>query len=314
MYICEKYKKMSKILVTGANGQLGKCLKWAVNLKHEYVFVGKDELDITNESDIDTFVHGNDYDFIINCAAYTDVNNCKNDMNAVSVNTIGPMNLAKIANRYNIKLIHISTDYVFNGEKNTPYTEEDEVGPLNFYGISKLLGEEAVLKYKMGYVFRTSWLYSIYGKNFLTTIAKRIKNKQNTDVVIDQIGSPTSARTLAKFLVWFIDNFEEIGIEPGLYHFSNNGLCSWYDFAVAIEDKIKRADYQFGLIKEGIISPITTKEYDKKNNLASEQRPAYSVLSNDKIRKYYPNINHWLIDLAEEIRFLGMNDFWGDVQ
>ena len=311
---------MSKILVTGANGQLGKCIQWVVNSTHKmnkddkYIFVGRDDLDITNCMAIDRFLEENDIDIIINCAAFTNVNESQNDILSITVNALGPLFLARCAKKRDIKLIHISTDYVFDGEKNTPYTEDDEVNPVNSYGISKQLGEDYVLGYSNGYVFRTSWLYSTYGRNFLMTIADRIKNGKDTEVVIDQVGTPTSARALAKFLVWFVENSEEKQIEPGLYHFSNEGVCSWYDFAVAIKEKIKGSEYRFGLNTIGTITSITTKEYETKNNLINEPRPCYSVLSKEKIKKYYPDINHWLIDLTEEFMFLGLNGFWENKQ
>lgn len=308
---------MRKILVTGANGQLGKCIQWVVNSnfrtskEDKYIFVGRDELDITNCMAIDRFLEENDIDIIINCAAFTNVNESQNDILSITVNALGPLFLARCAKKRDIKLIHISTDYVFDGEKNTPYTEDDEVNPVNSYGISKQLGEDYVLGYSNGYVFRTSWLYSSYGRNFLMTMANRYKNKMKTDVVIDQVGTPTSARSLAKFLVWFVENCDEKQIEPGLYHFSNEGVCSWYDFAAAIEDKLDLENrYTVGLKKDSLFLPITTEDYEKKNGVTSVVRPAYSVLSNEKIKKYYPQINHWLKDINEELRFLSLANFW----
>lgn len=309
---------MSKILVTGANGQLGQCIKWVVNSyintdkNNEYVFVGREDLDISNGIEVDKFLKNGNFDFIINCAAFTNVNGCKDDIHSFIVNSVGPLVLTKCAKKYDVKLVHISTDYVFDGDKNIPYVESDITNPLNCYGESKLIGEEYVLDYSKGYVFRTSWLYSIYGKNFLMTIANRIKEEKETEVVIDQVGTPTSARSLAKFLVWFVENCDERNIEPGLYHFSNEGVCSWYDFAVAIEDCLNVNKSGFKLRKNNLIFPITTEVYENKNNLQNEPRPSYSVLSNEKIKKYYPDINHWLIDLNNEIKFLGINGFWGN--
>jgi dTDP-4-dehydrorhamnose reductase len=308
---------MSRILVTGANGQLGHCLKWVVNSdknknkENEFIFVSRDDLDVSNEDSLKAFFSKNKVDYIINCAAYTNVDGSKGDIDGVTVgNVIAPTLLAEFAEMQDAVLVHISTDYVFDGKKNTPYTEDDKPNPLNTYGASKLIGETFVLNYSKGYVFRTSWLYSIYGKNFLLTMVNRIKNNKKTEVVIDQVGTPTSARALAMFLVWFVDNCETKKIEPGLYNFSNDGVCSWYDFASVIEDKLKKERYGMGMLHcSEIISPINTDEYNNKNNLNNEPRPAYSVLSNEKIKKYYPYINHWIVDLNNEVFFLGANGF-----
>lgn len=305
---------MKNILVTGGNGQLGSCIKWVTksrkNEEYNYTFVDVNDLDITNSEAVDSFFSNNSFDYIINCAAFTDVNNSQNNITAFNVNVMGPMILTNCANKYGMKIIHISTDYVFDGNRNTPYTEDDEAKAINSYGITKLMGEKYVSMYPQSYIIRTSWLYSIYGKNFFLSMLNRIKSGKETEVVIDQVGTPTSARSLAKFLVWLVENGESKNVPYGIYHFSNEGVCSWYDFAVAIEDKTKRENFSFNLEKNGVIKPITTKAYEEKNNLKNEPRPTYSVLSKEKIKQYYPEINHWLIDLSNEAFYLGLNGYW----
>jgi dTDP-4-dehydrorhamnose reductase len=296
-----------EILVTGGNGQLGKSIRNNIkNKKHNFIFVDKNELDITNTREVEKYFENHKIDIVINCAAFTNVDNSKNNISSHLVNTFGPLNLALCASNYDATMIHISTDYVFDGEKNTPYTELDNAIPLNDYGKTKLDGENCILKFDDVFVFRTSWLYSIYENNFLRTMFNRISSKKETFVVNDQVGTPTSAKSLANFLLWFIDNYKEKNIKNGLYHFSNEGVASWYDFAKTIE-----LLYKEKTCKEykNLIKPCSTDEYLKMIGKEIEKRPNYSVLSKDKIKKIYgENINHWVIELSNEIKDLINNE------
>ena len=273
-----------RVLVTGANGQLGSELRGIASA--DYLFTDIAELDITNEDAVIAFVERNEIDTIINCAAYTNVDRAEEEPEvAKSVNTTAVALLARVARRYKARLIHISTDYVFGGERfSVPIVESAAPAPLGVYGRTKLLGERAIEESGCDYIIiRTSWLYSTYGKNFVKTILRLAEERDELRVVNDQIGSPTYARDLARVIVQIC---EQKGFESGVYHYSNRGEISWYDFARAIVE-IGGMDCR--------IKPCTTAEYGAK-----APRPAYSVLDASKIcNALRCEISDWRVSLAE---------------
>jgi dTDP-4-dehydrorhamnose reductase len=265
---------MHNILVTGSKGQLGNELRLVVEEKdkvNNYFFTDVEELDITNKNDISNFFVANNIDIVVNCAAYTNVDKAEDEKEIADlINHIGPKNLAEVCRDRNGFLIHISTDYVFDGTKNTPYTETDETKPLGVYGETKLRGEIAIINSGCEFVIiRTSWLYSSFGHNFLKTMQKLTAEKESKNVVFDQVGTPTYASDLAK-VIYIIIQKEDIGIKDQIYHFSNEGVCSWYDFAVAINEMSGHNCY---------IQPCHSEEFSSKVT-----RPNYSVLDKTKIK------------------------------
>lgn len=282
------------ILITGAKGQLGQCIQSEIeryNVRNNYFFEGSDKVNILSISDIRNYVKENSIDIIINCAAYTAVDKAEEDIESTTaahnVNVNGVNNLTLVCKEYNIYLIHISTDFVFDGESNIPYNEESECNPLSVYGKTKRNGEKIVLEYDKGIIIRTSWLYSEYGSNFYKTMKNRILDKKSTTVVSDQIGTPTYARDLARFLIYII-NTEKIKNCKGVYHFSNNGCCSWYDFASSIETMY--CNYASDIY----ITPCKTKEYPCK-----AVRPKYSVLGKDRLKELNFIPRHWITALKD---------------
>jgi len=278
---------MSKnILITGANGQLGSEIKFlasnGVYKDLNFFFTDKDELDITQIEQIRAFVDDNQIDTIVNCAAYTAVDKAEEESElAYQINHQAVKNLAQIAKDKSIKLIHISTDYVFDGISHTPLKEDDKTNPQGVYAKSKRAAEEEILKIspKGAIIIRTSWIYNATGKNFVNTMLQVAKDKKELNVVCDQIGTPTYARDLARVILEIIKNPKEgEGVE--IYHYSNEGNCSWYDFAQAIFE-IANIDCK--------VNPISTNEYP-----TPAKRPAYSVLNKDKIKKDYNlKIPYW---------------------
>lgn len=284
------------VLITGSNGQLGLCMqsvcKGDERLKLHLTTL--DDLDITDPAQIDAAIFAYQPDFILNFAAYTAVDKAEEEKElAHKVNEKGPWLLAKASSKKNIKLIHISTDYVFSGNTSSPYVETDTVAPINTYGKSKLLGEEAVLKVAPGSVIvRTSWLYSEYEANFFKSMLRLSSGREELKIVSDQIGSPTYAVSLAEAVkeIVLIESFSR-DLEKtqdklrGVYHFSNEGVCSWYDFARAI---IRRASPSCK------VKPIFTKDYP---TLA--KRPKVSLLNKTKIKQALSSeakpweIKHW---------------------
>jgi len=266
---------MANILVTGANGQLGSELKKIGFKNLDTVFyMGRKELDITKIEDISNFVRGNDIDTIINCAAYTDVDKAEDEeekAQLINGNAVGY--LAKVAHDNDCLLIHISTDYVFAGNSENPLDEDTKPSPTNAYGRTKLYGEKEIIASKCMYIIiRTAWLYSPSKKNFVLTILKLAKEKDEINVVSDQIGSPTYAFDLANTIVSIMDNFERIE-HTGIYHFTNEGKCSWYEFAKEI---IENSDYKCK------INPILSQEYPTKAT-----RPKWSVLKCNKLKSNF---------------------------
>ncbi|MDD2494354.1 MAG: dTDP-4-dehydrorhamnose reductase [Tissierellia bacterium] len=266
---------MYNILVTGSNGQLGSELRLVVEEKDQvnnYFFTDVADLDITNKNDVTNFFVLNNINIVVNCAAYTNVDGAEDDKeNADLINHIGPKNIAEVCRDRNGLLIHISTDYVFDGTKNTPYTETDKTKPLGVYGKTKLKGENAILNSGCEYVIiRTSWLYSSFGNNFLKTMQKLTAVKHSIKVVFDQVGTPTYAGDLANVIYTIIQKKDNTRIGNQIYHYSNEGVCSWYDFAVAINEA-------FG--HNCKVEPCHSDEFPSK-----VKRPSYSVLDKTKIK------------------------------
>ncbi len=276
---------MSTILVTGANGQLGSEIK---ELSNEYnslnfIFTDINELDITDLSQLKTFFNNNTVKYIINCAAYTAVDKAESDLKlAEKINITAISNLVKFATHFNSKLIHISTDYVFDGTSNIPYIENAPTNPKSAYGITKLKGETEALRYNNSVIIRTSWLYSYFGNNFVKTMLKLGKDRDELSVVYDQVGAPTYARDLGKVILQIILNAEEKSdtFKAGIYNYANNGVCSWYDIAVEI---MNFSGYKCK------VNPIETKDYP-----TPAKRPAYSVLNKNKIQQTFNvEIPYW---------------------
>ncbi|MDY2586490.1 dTDP-4-dehydrorhamnose reductase [Winogradskyella aquimaris] len=277
-----------RILVTGSNGQLGKCLRDIDDHDFDIHYVNSSELDITNHQQVKDFFEKHKIDWCINCAAYTAVDKAESDYDsAFNVNVTGPKNLAKACKVYNVKLIHISTDFVFDGEHNKPYKESDPTNPIGVYGETKLKGEQEISKsLKEHFILRTSWLYSEHGGNFLKTMLRLSKDKAQLGVVGDQIGTPTYAKDLAKAIFLIIGR--DIP-DYGIYHYSNNGVASWYDFAKAIFD-ISKTNIQ--------LNNISTAQFP---TLA--KRPHFSVLDKTKIETTLKqNAPYWRDSLIAAIQ------------
>ena len=284
------------ILITGSKGQLGQSIKQISNSNSDFkwYFTDIEELDITDEEALNNFAKNKSIQYLVNCAAYTAVDAAETDTdNAYKINALAPELLAKLCAKKDIKFIHISTDYVFDGSENTPYSEQDELKPMGVYGISKLAGEAAATKaLPESIIIRTSWLYSEYGKNFVRTMLYLGEQKDSLNVIFDQTGTPTYAGDLAKAIIRIIENnFNTKKWIAGVYHFSNQGVCSWYDFATEIMRKAKLSCNVF---------PIETYEYP-----TPAKRPHYSVLNKKKICDTYSlNIPHWTTSLHKCIESL----------
>jgi len=288
-----------KILVIGENGQLGKSIKKSfVNTKltDQYTFIGRNDLDLTDSNNVSNFFNDKHFDLIINCAAYTAVEKAESDVEiADRINHLAVKQIAKIANTKKIKVIHFSTDYVFDGKKQEPYVEIDKPNPINIYGKTKLAGEKA-LQLIMPYeaiIIRTSWLYSEYGNNFVNTIMRLGTEKNQLNIVNDQIGVPTYAGDLAIALVNIIQNkdFRKSKQKTQIYHYSNNGYSNWYDFAKTI--------VQFANIKCKL-NPIKTENYP-----TNARRPKYTLMSNNKIlQRFSLDIPNWRESLKSCIMIL----------
>ena len=270
-------------LVVGANGQLGNELHLLLKNKAEYV--DKDELDITDKQAVLNFVKPEKYQAIINCAAYTAVDKAEDDKDmAYKINVNGPENLALTG----VPLVHISTDYVFDGKSCVPYKEDDKPNPKSVYGSTKLAGEQAVMKIAdTAIIIRTAWLYSEFGNNFVKTMRRLGAERESLNVVFDQVGTPTYAKDLAQAIVDILSHIKTGDKE--IYHFSNEGVCSWYDFAVAI---MKKSDLKCRVL------PIESSQYPTR-----AVRPFYSVLNKNKIKtKYGIKNRHWREALQECIK------------
>lgn len=288
---------VSNILITGANGQLGSELRTlfrdenrSTSLKRVNLFyTDQQELDITDLEAIESFVKTNSISIIINCAAYTAVDRAEDEPELCEkVNSIAPSNLAKASIASGALLIHISTDYVFDGNGPLPYKESDIREPKSVYGATKVKGEDAVMKLAERYVIiRTSWLYSKFGNNFVKTISKLSCEKPSLNVVFDQIGTPTYAKDLAGAIVEICSQYlstkqhkNEVQFPYGVYHYSNEGVCSWYDFALEIA---------FHSCEKCNIFPVTSDKFPTK-----AKRPPYSVMDKSKIKSSFGiTIPHW---------------------
>lgn len=306
------------VLVTGAEGQLGRCIAdifKVFDTENIYYFMSRDNFDLRNENMIFEQFERFKPDIVVNCAAYTKVENAEKDYwDAYAVNVEGVQNLVKACKEFGSSIIHISTDYVFDGRKKTTYLEEDKMHPLNTYGITKMLGEVYPLEYNKGIVIRTSWLYSEYGHNFYRTMIERIREQKETNVVNDQIGTPTYAKDLALFIVRDLIASNKYKEVKGIYNFSNNGIASWYDFASMIETFYKNFGPYEPMIKDPVdikfevspypkkyIRPTTTKKYKTK-----AKRPMYSVLDKTKVENEFGvKIPHWTDSLLECMRMDG---------
>lgn len=271
-----------KILVLGSEGQLGRCLTDQINEKeHNIEFISRKNLDITNGRDTEDLLVNYQPDLIINAAAYTAVDAAEeNPTSARLINHSAVGNIASVCKALNCKLIHVSTDYVFDGSANSPYREDDLVNPKTIYGISKRNGELAVQSSGCDYIIlRTSWVFSEYGKNFLKTILKMGLEHDELSIVSDQIGCPTYAQDIAKVITIIISQLELKPFNSGIFHYCGDESCSWYDFAKTILHKAKIR----GLVSNEVtIKPIETNEY-----VTRAIRPKYSVLNCAKIKNIY---------------------------
>lgn len=283
---------MKTILITGANGQLGNSMRAATaGSINRYIFTDVAELDITDRNAVINTVAGEKVDIIVNCAAYTNVDKAEDDTDiAFVLNCTAVENLAVAAKRQDATLIHISTDYVFEGNANKPITEEEKTNPQGVYGKTKLAGEEAVIATGCKHIIlRTAWLYSPYGKNFVKTMQQLTSSKEKLNVVFDQVGTPTYAADLAELICHIIEN-DKLYIQ-GTFHYSNEGVCSWYDFAKEIcELSGNSCDIQ----------PCHSNEFPTK-----VKRPHFSVLDKTKVKSCFGiTIPHWKESLRKCIKEL----------
>ncbi|OXM88405.1 dTDP-4-dehydrorhamnose reductase [Paenibacillus rigui] len=266
-----------RVLVTGAGGQLGYDVVRLFQPSSDVIGLGRDELDITNTEQCIRVLEQHQPDVVIHCAAYTSVDLAEQDEDTTfAVNAYGARNMAVAAERIGAKMCYISTDYVFDGNTTVPYKEYDQPNPLGVYGKSKLAGERMVESLSSKYfIVRTSWVYGLHGHNFVKTMLKLAQDKKSLKVVHDQIGSPTFTEDLAKFLL------QLVGTEKyGIYHATNSGSCSWYEFALAIFE-------EFGL--EVVVEPCTTEEYPRP-----ALRPKYSILDHSALRANgFEDLRHW---------------------
>jgi len=287
------------ILITGANGQLGnemRVLSTEQYTGYTYYFTDVKELDICDEQAVMNFFKNHRVDLVVNCAAFTAVDKAEEKDNRIlcdKLNRLAPGYLGRAAQQTGAGLIQISTDYVFNGESFTPYNEEDETRPASIYGATKLAGEiNAMSVCDKCVVIRTAWLYSAFGNNFVKTMIRRGRECSEMGVVFDQIGSPTYARDLARAIYAIIEK----GLIPGIYHFTDEGVCSWYDFAKAI--------HRIAGITTCNIKPLHTEEY-----LTPAKRPPYSVLDKTKIKSTFCiEIPQWEDSLRDCIDRLKVKD------
>lgn len=286
---------MKKILVTGANGQLGQCLQKISSQfeEFEFIFTDSETLDITNKEEVNDFFWQNAPDFCINAAAYTAVDLAETEVEkAFLVNADGTENLAEACAENNAQFIHVSTDYVFDGENNLAYTEEDFTNTLGVYGASKLAGDELALEVNpCSVILRTSWVYSEFGKNFVKTMLNLFATKEELNIVADQFGQPTNANDLAEAIMKIIKSEK---VTPGIFNFSNLGRISWFDFAEKI------AELSEAKIK---LNAIETSQYP-----TPAKRPKNSVLDLDKISKTYAiQLKPWEESLEDCVQILQNN-------
>ncbi|MGE4500924.1 MAG: dTDP-4-dehydrorhamnose reductase [Hydrogenovibrio sp.] len=278
---------MTKVLVTGSNGQLGQSLQSIQSQFPDlsFVFLDRSQLDLSQLDAIQTVLSGYEFDVLINCAAYTAVDQAESENElADKINHQAVKELAKATKRQAAKIIHISTDYVFNGRAYKPYQETDKTDPQNVYGFTKWQGEQALLNHRPenAIVIRTSWVYSEFGHNFVKTMLRLGKERENLNVIFDQVGSPTYAKDLANAILQIVmhPTFQKPTITSQIFHYANEGVCSWFDFAKAIFELSKYSCQ---------VSPIETKDYP-----TPAVRPHYSVMNQTKIKRFYGlEIPYW---------------------
>ncbi len=280
------------ILITGANGQLGNEMRRvSINSKNRYIFTDVAELNITDKDAIRKMIDGEKISVVVNCAAYTNVDKAEDDETTADLlNNKAVKNIAETCKEFDATLIHISTDYVFQGNKNTPRKEDEQTNPMGAYGRTKLAGEESVKQSGCKYIIiRTAWLYSPFGKNFVKTMRKLTSDKDSIKVVFDQVGTPTYAGDLATVIYKIIEN--NMLNKTGFYHFSNEGVCSWYDFA-----------YEICALSGNScdIEPCHSDEFPSK-----VRRPSFSVLDKTKIKETFDvKIPYWKESLKKCIKEL----------
>ena len=282
------------ILVTGANGQVGTELKQiSQNAADTFFFTDRDSLDITDKQILEQFCEENQINAILNCAAYTAVDKAESHKaNATNINADAVSILAETAKSRSLSLIHLSTDYVFDGQNFTPYKETDSVSPQSIYGQTKQMGEKVLLDIApaKSIIIRTSWVYSSYGANFVKTMLRLGNERDSLGVIFDQVGTPTYARDLAKAMLDILPQLDEKQ-PPGIYHYTNEGVCSWYDFAKAIFE-LSDVTCQ--------VNPIETKDYP-----TPAKRPHYSVLNKSKIKHTFNiEIPYWRDSLKSCLNLL----------
>ncbi|HZK68722.1 MAG TPA: dTDP-4-dehydrorhamnose reductase [Paludibacter sp.] len=283
---------MTTILITGSNGQLGNEMQQAAVRfpDFKYIYTDVAELDICDKSALDAFVKANNVNVIVNCAAYTAVDKAEDDIDlCYKINRDAVRNIAEVATENKVKVVHVSTDYVFDGTNYLPYTEDMPVCPATVYGKSKLEGEQALLENcKESVILRTAWLYSSFGNNFVKTMMKLGVERDSLGVIFDQVGTPTYAADLADAIMQLLSSETFV---PGIYHFSDEGVCSWYDFTKTIH---RMANITCD------VKPIETKDYP-----ARTPRPHFSVLNKGKIKSIYGiSIPHWEVSLEKCIQLL----------
>ncbi len=292
---------MPKILVTGGNGQLGQSIQ-SIEKKYkelDFIYTDVNDLDICNLDELRDFLANNKVQYLINCAAYTAVDKAEQEQTlAKKINSEALENIGIATAEKNIKVLHVSTDYVFDGKSFKPYTEDELAVPESFYGQTKLLGEKLLLQNQPdSVILRTSWLYSEFGNNFVKTMIKLGNDRDELNVVADQIGTPTYAVDLADALLTIIKKVEnkESKFHTGVYHFSNEGVCSWYDFTKNIH-QIMEIDCN--------VMPIESKDYP-----TAAPRPFYSVLNKSKIKTTFKiNIPYWKTSLERCLSILAASN------
>lgn len=284
-----------KIIVTGANGQLGSEIKEIAKQNPEwtFTFTDIDTLDLSDTEALDAFIQAENPGYIVNCAAYTAVDKAETDTESARlVNAVIPGQIARLSKKYDIRLVHVSTDYVFSGKFYSPLKEEDATSPESEYGKTKLEGEHLVMENTDAVILRTSWLYSRFGNNFVKSMLRLGADKDKLGVVFDQTGTPTNAADLAETIVDIIkDAHKESKWHSGIYHYSNEGVCSWYDFAMEIMAMGQR---------DCIVLPIESHEYP-----VPAPRPSYSVMNKKKIKTTFGiEIPHWKDSLKGVVEYL----------
>jgi len=286
---------METILITGSHGQLGNEMQQAAVFfpAFKFIYTDVEDLDICDKAALESFVKINAINIIVNCAAYTAVDKAEDDVDlCYKINAVAVRNIGEVASTNGLKVIHVSTDYVFDGTNHVPYTEDQAVCPATVYGKSKLAGEQNLTEtYPQAVIIRTSWLYSSFGNNFVKTMMKLGTERDSLNVIFDQVGTPTYAADLANAILKILSSETFIS---GIYHFSDEGVCSWYDFTKTIH-KIA------GITCD--VRPIETKDYP-----ARTPRPFYSVLNKAKIKTAYGiTIPHWEESLEKCIEILQRN-------